>query len=311
MIDKSIRQYYENGKEVGPVTKGMKMIWDPIKQKYFPQDETGLDERQLLKNVAGSAVKNIATRKLATQLGGTGILSSLGPIGMIIAMMLARKGIGKGQEYLTQKLTKGGVEQAFQAGFGSPEEQRELRQLEKRRDYMLHRRDVLGKKISEKNLEEVTNRINTIKKTAPVTVTDYEGEAYGTPDTIKDILDKQYEHEDKKTAPLRTTPIIDYESEAYGTETIADIQAKQKAEAERAMQETVRQAELQAEVTRQAEANAARIRAEQARAAGPHGNGGGGHHGHTETRSSSGWESSPFNKGGRVDKALGGRVRDI
>jgi len=40
-------------------------------------------------------------------------------------------------------------------------------------------------------------------------------------------------------------------------------------------------------------------------------NGGGRDHGHTETRSSSGWESSPFNKGGRVDKALTGRSRDI
>ncbi len=163
MIDKSIRQYYENGKEVGPVTKGMKMIWDPIKQKYFPQDETGLDERQLLKNVAGSAVKNIATRKLATQLGGTGILSSLGPIGMIIAMMLARKGIGKGQEYLTQKLTKGGVEQAFQAGFGSPEEQRELRQLEKRRANMLKRKADPNKDYSERNLDIVTRAIAEAK----------------------------------------------------------------------------------------------------------------------------------------------------
>ena len=220
-----------------------------------------------------------------------------------------------------RKLTEGGVGQAFTAGmtgFGSPAEGRELRQLEARRANMLRRKEE-GKSYSQKNLDEVTNRINTIKKTAPVTVTDYEGEAYGTPDTIKDILDKQYEFEDKKTAPLRTTPIIDYESEAYGTETIADIQAKQKAEAERAMQETVRQAELQAEVTRQAEANAARIRAEQARAAGPHGNGGGGgHHGHTETRSSSGWESSPFRKGGpvripvtNVDRPLTGRSRDI
>ena len=139
MIDKSIRQHYQDGENVDQLKK-----WTTeLTGKYFPQDKTGLDERQLLKNVASSAAKNLVTKKLATQLGGTGILSSLGPIGMIIAMMLARKGIGKGQEYLTQKWGegKGGALQAFQAGFGSPQEGRELRVLEKRRANLLQRKE--------------------------------------------------------------------------------------------------------------------------------------------------------------------------
>ncbi len=305
MIDKSIRQHYENGKEVDAYTAGKKTIWPVLKEQIKSQALP--KEGRKLPNIIRTPLQRTALSKLG--------LGALNPIlGLLSLFGIDPLG------WAGRKLTEGGVKQAYQAGmtgFGSPAEGRELRQLEARRANMLRRKEE-GKSYSQKNLDEVTNRINTIKKTAPVTVTDYEGEAYGTPDTIKDILDKQYEHEDKKTAPLRTTPIIDYESEAYGTETIADIQAKQKAEAERAMQETVRQAELQAEVTRQAEANAARIRAERARAAGPHGNGGGGHHGHTETRSSSGWESSPFRKGGpvripvtNVDRPLTGRRRDI
>ena len=74
---------------------------------------------------------------------------------------------------------------------------------------------------------------------------------------------------------------------------------------------------LQREVTRQAEENAARIAAEQAAAAPPpqlaqpQDGGGGRDYGHQETRSSSGWSSSPFKKGGRIDKSLTGRSRDI
>ena len=84
-----------------------------------------------------------ATKKLA----GTGILSSLGPIGMLIAYMLAKKGMryasGKMPDIQTSL-------QAFQTGFGSPAEQRELRQLEKRRANMLQRKtkvEIIQKRI--------------------------------------------------------------------------------------------------------------------------------------------------------------------
>ena len=162
MIDKSIRQHYQDGENVDPYTGGKKTIWDPIKQKYFPQDKTGLDERQLLKNVAGSAVKNLATRKLAAQIGGTGILSSLGPIGMIIAMMLARKGVkyakGKIPKDIGQALTQGFTG----LGVSSPEEQKELRKLEKSRAWMLNRKDK-GKGYSKKKLDIVTRAIAEAK----------------------------------------------------------------------------------------------------------------------------------------------------
>ena len=288
MIDKSIRQHYQTGKEVGPFKKGKDIIMSALPQvkKITPT------------SIAKGAIQRDITKKLA----GTGLLSSLGPIGTLLAMFLSRKGM----DFASKKWGEGGVKQAYQAGmtgFGSPAEGRELRQLEKRRDYMLHRRDVLGKKISEKNLEEVTNRINTIKKTAPVTVTDYEGEAYGTPDTI------------------------------------ANIRAQEKAEAEIAMQKTIREAEQQqrekaefdrvvAENKAKAEAEAAAQRAYAARVPDPiyqpQGGGGGGRGGQTSQaaadRAGGSSYSSPFKYGGPVyvykrnnsiDKALKGRKRDI
>ena len=79
------------------------------------------------------------------------------------------------------------------------------------------------------------------------------------------------------------------------------------------------QERLQREVTLEAERKAQRLREEQAAISLPptapsseqERGGGGRDYGHQETRSSSGWQSSPFKKGGRVDKALGGRSRDI
>ena len=126
MIDKSIRQHYQTGEKVKKFgyDVGQKLI-----SSAFPTKEGKLDVGQLAKNVATNKLTTAATKKLA----GTGILSSLGPIGMLIAYMLAKKGVSKGQDYLTQKLTKGGVEEAWQAGFGSPQEGRELRVLENRR----------------------------------------------------------------------------------------------------------------------------------------------------------------------------------
>ncbi len=305
MIDKSIRQYYENGKEVGPVTKGMKMIWDPIKQKY-------LDERQLLKNVAGSAVKNIATRKLATQLGGTGILSSLGPIGMIIAMMLARKGIGKGQEYLTQKLTKGGVEQAFQAGFGSPEEQRELRQLEKRRANMLKRKADPNKDYSERNLDIVTRAIAEAK-----------GLDINNPNEMRNI-DKpiqQIQIERSITEPVITHPTFTGEGRQITTpKTVTrDMGLGDAGIAERIAAENraaaTQAAAIKAEMDRQQrERDAAAARAPISVPVPRHISGGGGQNGGQRGSPPTGTAGrNPWGRayGGRIDKALGGRSRDI
>ena len=91
MIDKSIRQHYENGKDVKKFgwEAGKKTIWDPIKNRYMPEGKIDVGE------VAKGALTRAATSKLTSKLAGTGLLSSLGPIGALLAMFLARKGIGK------------------------------------------------------------------------------------------------------------------------------------------------------------------------------------------------------------------------
>ena len=310
MIDKSIRQHYQTGKEVGPFKKGKDIIMSALPQvkKITPT------------SIAKGAIQRGITKKLA----GTGLLSSLGPIGTLLAMFLSRKGM----DFASKKWGEGGVKQAYQAGmtgFGSPAEGRELRQLEARRANMLRRKEE-GKSYSQKNLEEVTNRINTIKKTAPVTVTDYEGEAYGTPDTIKDILDKQYEYEDKKTAPLRIpktpeviiphlegdrtipTPTLTTDFAFEDTKRAAQEEAEKQAAFDRAVTENAAKAAAEAAAQR---AYAARV-PDRIYGGGNDGNQGGGGGGQAAADAAGGSAySSPFKKGGRVDKALGGRVRDI
>jgi hypothetical protein len=357
MIDKSIRQHYQDGEKVDQLKK-----WTTeLTGKYFPQDKTGLDERQLLKNVAGSAAKNLVTRKLATQLGGTGILSSLGPIGMLIAYMLAKKGVSKGQDYLTQKLTKGGVEEAWQAGFGSPQEGRELRVLENRRAKMLQRKEE-GKNYSERNLDIVTraiaeakgldinnpNEMKNIDK--PITQIQIEKRitepqiipeepevkspfAKAIPKT-PDIISPHLEGDEIIPTPtvvpktpsiisphleideIMPTPSTITRDVGLGDAGIAErIAAENRATAQQA-------AAVKAESDRQQrEADAAAAAAARAAAAraytppvrhhtGGGGNGGGGGMGRGRDPGG-GAAGSPFFRGGRIDKALGGRVRDI
>jgi hypothetical protein len=312
MIDKSIRQHYQTGEKVNQLTKWKDQLMALPSKKITPK----------------SITKNVVTQGLGRKLAGTGLLSSLGPIGALLAMFLARKGV----DYASGKIPKD-IGQAFTQGFtglgvGSPEEQRELRVLENRRANMLQRKEE-GKNYSEKNLDVVTRAIaeakgldinnpnemrNIDKPIQQIRIEKRVTEPSRVIPKTPEIISPHLLGGDETITPPKISP-ISYEDD-FATETIADIKAKEAEAAAIKQQEAFeaqrREAELQREVTRQAEANAARIRAEQARAAGPHGNGGGGgHHGHTETRSSSGWESSPFKKGGRVDKALGGRVRDI
>ena len=209
MIDKSIRQHYSTGDEVKKFgyEAGQKLI-SPLKNKYIAQDTGKIKKTEIAKDIGINLAKKAVARKLG--------LASLNPILGLLSLFGFKP---------FKTLTEGGVKQAFTAGMTGTqadyETARELRQLEKRRDYMLHRRDVLGKKISDKNLKEVTNQINKIKKTAPTikktSPISYEDDLATT--TIKDILDKDYGFEDKKTAPLKPTPIIDYEYEAYNPPT--------------------------------------------------------------------------------------------
>ena len=161
MIDKSIRQHYEEGKKVNPLLEMGEKLTSSVKKKFLPQDDTGLDEKQLIKNVASSFLQNKLTRTAASKLAGTGILSSLGPIGMIIAAMLANKGINYAKGKIRPDIRT--ALQSFQQGMiGSPEEQKELRQLEKRRANLLQRKDE-GKTYSDKNLGMVTRAIAEAK----------------------------------------------------------------------------------------------------------------------------------------------------
>ena len=120
MIDKSIRQHYQNGEEVKKlklVEMGEKLT-SPLKEKYMPEGK--IDVGEVAKTALTRKLTGAATKKLA----GTGVLSSLGPIGMIIAYMLAKKGM----DFASKKWGEGGIKQAYQAGMtGSPAEGRELR----------------------------------------------------------------------------------------------------------------------------------------------------------------------------------------
>ena len=322
MIDKSIRQHYQNGEEVKKL-KLLEMgekLTSPLKEKYMPEGK--IDVGEVAKTALTRKLTGAATKKLA----GTGVLSSLGPIGMIIAYMLAKKGM----DFASKKWGEGGIKQAYQAGmtgFGSPAEGRELRQLEARRANMLRRKEE-GKTYSQKNLDEVTNRINEIKGDP------YEFEDRRTAAQRKQIIDQLYKFEDKKTEQLRPqiipkTPeiisphLLDGADKPTPTLTTdfafedAKRAAQEKAEQERQAAEEQRAAQLAAEVA----AAAAKRNIQQHT-----GNGGGGGSGQAASRAgggsqqaqsggaspSGGWgDGWGWAKGGRVDKALGGRSRDI
>ena len=355
MIDKSIRQHYDEGKKVNVIQEGIDKFTGNVKKKFFPQDDTGLDEKQLIKNVAGSFLQNKLTTAAASKLAGTGILSSLGPIGMIIAAMLANKGI---------KYAKGKIKpdirtalQSFQQGMiGSPEEQKELRQLEKRRANLLQRKEE-GKKYSDKNLGIVTRAIaeakgidinnpnemknidkdisrlysktifadpsvdseekqpdnqiiTTPKKVSPIS---YEDDFATT--TIEDIINKKvitnsYEDhfatttiKDIITPPVFNPGIAAQEKEA------ANRAAEEKASANRAMQATIAAAEkaaAQAKATVSVPVPAHISRGGQNGNQSQASSSGGGY-----SRGDYGGRGHHWAKGGRVDKALGGRSRDI
>jgi hypothetical protein len=152
MIDKSIRQHYQEGEKVNYITEGIKKL------NLLP------GEGQTTKDFLADKATGLVTRKVASKLAGTGILSSLGPIGMLIAFMLAKKGINyakgkiKAPKDIQQALTQGFTG----LGVGSPQEQKELRKLEKSRAWMLNRKEE-GKGYSEKNLDIVTRAIAEAK----------------------------------------------------------------------------------------------------------------------------------------------------
>jgi len=309
MIDKSIRQHYQEGKKVNPFRKGIEMLVPKVREKITPT------------SIAKSAIQRGITKKLA----GTGLLSSLGPIGTLLAMFLTRKGI----DYAGRKMPKD-IQQALTQGFtglgvASPEAQKELRQLENRRQYMLQRK-AEGKNYSEKNLDIVTRAIAEAK-----------GLDINNPNEMKNI-DKpitQIRTEKSITEPPQVipktpeviiphlggddiipTPTTVTRDVGLGDAGIAErIAAENRAAATQA-------AAIKAENDRQQrEADAAAAAAARAAAAPvysaparPHGGGNGGGSQSSAggySRGDYGGRGHHWAKGGRVDKALGGRVRDI
>ena len=316
MIDKSIRQHYQTGEEV----KKLKLIemgkelMSPIKEQIKSQALPS--EGRKIPNIIRAPLQRTALSKLG--------LGALNPVlGLLSLFGIDPLG------WAGRKLTEGGVGQAFTAGMlGSPAEGRELKQLEARRANMLRRKEE-GKTYSQKNLDEVTNRINEIKGDP------YEFEDRRTAAQRKQIIDQLYEFEDKKTEQLRPqiipeTPeiisphLLDGADKPTPTLTTdfafedAKRAAQEKAEQERQAAEEQRAAQLAAEVA----AAAAKRNIQQHTGNG----GGGGGSGQAASRAGGGSQqaqsggASPsggwgggwgWAKGGRVDKALGGRSRDI
>ena len=296
MIDKSIRQHYSTGDEVKKFgyEAGQKLI-SPLKNKYIAQDTGKIKKTEIAKDIGINLAKKAVARKLG--------LASLNPILGLLSLFGFKP---------FKTLTEGGVKQAFTAGMTGTqadyETARELRSLENRRDWMQKRKDE-GKSYSKKKLEEVTDQINTIKKTAPTvkktSPISYEDDLATT--TIKDILDKDYGFEDKKTAPLKPTPIIDYEYEAYNPPTAPIRQDPDTGDASIAEKIAAEQREAE----KRAVQEAVNIQIATSR-------GNGGNQESTSSSSGSGYSRGDYGgrgyhwaKGGRVDKALGGRVRDI
>ena len=309
-IDKSLRQHYQNGEKVG-WKKGMEIIWPEVKKQIKKRHidplidtTTGeIDKSEVAKTLGKSYLKKAAAKKLG--------VASLNPfIGLLSLVM----------PWIKQKWGEGGSFQSFTSGIMGPEwadlGSRELRQLEKRRDYMLKRK-AENKSYSKKNLEEVTNQINEIKKTRNVIEEVTADDPFAWPEpTGGDEISVGYEEGQVDPNLARHIPKDSPISQFPGEDEII-LQQRERDEAIKREEQFEAQrieAELQREVTRQAEAEAERLRQQQPPVqwtpAG--GNGGGGRdYGHQETRSSSGWERSPFKKGGRIDKSLTGRSRYI
>ena len=325
MIDKSIRQHYQDGEKVGPFKRGMEMIMPKLKAQALPQ------EGKKLPNIIKAPLQRAALNKLG--------LGALNPVLGLLSLL----GIDP-MAWLGGKMTQGGALQAFQTGFGSPQEQKELRVLENRRAKMLQRKEE-GRNYSEKNLDMVTravaqakgldinnpNEMRNIDK--PITQIQIEKRV-----TEPQIIPEEPEIKSPFAKVIPKTPEI-ISPHLEGDRTIptptlttdfafedAKRAAQEKAEQDKIAAAQVQQAAaIQAENDRQqrerdaaAAATARAARTQQAREESRGGVGrNGGNGGSTGTGAGGmgapgGGGYGPWRaKGGRVDKALGGRIRDI
>ena len=317
-IDKSLRQHYQDGENVGPFEKGKSLVARKTETSYLDNvlnylisnKIPGLKVQDIRDFKTGKPISKIASKILKERFGigikPDGIGFDFKPTDVLKVFNLSQKSGIPFSNLITKALPLGAAAAAIYylnknrerlTGYKTQreyEEARDIRVLEKRQTDMLNRMK-RGDNYSEKNLIQVTNEL--AKKRGDVDADDM---AF-----IKEIAG---EDEPSWTGGDPITPQFPGEDE---------IIQRQRDEQRNRLAEQREQERLQREVTRQAEENAARIAAEQAAAAPPpqfaqpQDGGGGRDYGHQETRSSSGWERSPFKKGGRIDKALEGRSRDI
>ena len=325
MIDKSLRQHYQNGEKVDPITK----VTSEIVKKWLPKTGEKLISSYIptKKDPIPKGVKRKLQQKALSKLG----IGGLNPILGILSLF----GIDP-FTWFSEKLTKGGVEQAFtsgMAGFGASPEGRELRQLEKRRDYML-RRKAENKSYSKKNLEEVTNQINEIKKTRNVIEEVTADDPFAWPErTGEDEVSIGYEEGQVDPNLARhipkDSPISQFPGEDVIIQRQRDEAAKRKEESDAMVAKEIAAAEaFKADIEKQrilkeqaaayAAAQAAQAPSQITQPVGGQGSiaesrdtgqaqtGGGGYE-----RGDYGGRGYHWKKGGRVDKALGGRSRDI
>ena len=310
MIDKSIRQHYQEGDEVKKL-KLLEMgekLTSPLKNKYISQDTGKIKKSEIAKDIGINFAKKAVARKLG--------LASLNPILGLLSLF----GFNP-----FKTLTEGGAKQAFTSGvaglgFDSPAEGRELRQLEKRKANMLRRKEE-GKTYSKKNLEEVTREIaqkkgldinnpNDMKNIdKPITQIKIEKSITEPPSIIPeepevkspfakpspktpDVIIPHLEGDDIIPTPTTVTRDVGLGDAGIAEKIAAENRAAEKAAAQAAA------------------ARAAAARAVDRHRGGGNGGGNGGGMGKGQDPGG-GAAGSPFAKGGRVDKALGGRSRDI
>jgi len=328
MIDKSIRQHYQDGNEVKKL-KLLEMgekLKEGFKEKYT--SEGAINKTKVLKDLGKGVLTNQAKGFVAKKLG----ISSINPLLGLLSLF----GIDP-ISWLTKKITQGGALQAFQTGFGSPQEGRELRQLEKRRANMLQRKEE-GKSYSDKNLGIVTRAIaeakgidinnpnemknidkdisNLYSKTITPQVIPEEPEIKSpfatTEDTIKneisDLVESGSTSQDTidKINELATKLPFEHEGSISTTDPTGGQNGTTIGPT---VEET---AAMENIITAPPKRTVTYTPPVRHHTGGGNGGGGGRGGGQAAADAAGGSAySSPFLKGGRVDKALGGRVRDI
>ena len=323
MIDKSIRQYYQDGEKVGPFEKGFKMIakgeFAPkdvkemalgagesiLNEKYglmYPIAKMILNKSQGEKNI-DSIINNLADPKNLKTTAGKNLVQRL--LGKNFASGLA-KGILPiaaitGGAVLANKYRKQLTGYDTQREY---EEARDLRILETRRADILQRKEE-GKSYSDTNLGQVTREIAEKK-----------GLDINNPNEMKNI-DKDIEDIKIEKILLDEPSFIGegYDiTEPLGIEEMMWQEVSEGRDRPGSSGQTVAETAAMEDIAPAPPAPPTPV-TYYAPSPEQHGGGGdrhGGGGGYGRGRDPGGGAAgSPFKKGGRIDKPLTGRSRDI